>query len=162
MADRKALQKMVVQALQKIDFAGRYFAFCDTGPESSSADFTLEQQRSILAKTGGTFRYHRSERFFAHRDSQYGHQFRLHVAIRDGVVEFIFLVDIESICVGGVYSDLANQVASLTGTASSARGPYPVPIVQTTEQLEESIRFGWQLYTESCDAVHHALVEGPT
>lgn len=151
--DEKQLQAKLIEILAGIGFSTRYYAFCDLRKGVKGGAWGPEAYEAALGTTGLEFKYDKRERFYGHQESVGTCQLILNAAFRDGVLELVLAIRTPSGTVGGPFHLLALQSALSKDGDFVHTPPYPRIPFGSREELDEAVRFGFELYREARDLI---------
>lgn len=146
---KSALEAKLVALLARIDFARRYYAFCDQHADRTP-DRSLKRAdcERLLKTTGLAFKYESRERFFSYREPGSTLDLVLNVALAHGL-ELILTFRTPTGTLGGPFHVLAAEVAQLSEPGVAHDPPYPRLPYHDLEDLREALALGLDLYQEA-------------
>jgi len=136
-----------IELASSIEFGERYYAYCGrfqaTGPE-----IPLETQTQALKATGRTFRYHKSENFFAWRDSNgpEGCELGLNLILKYANLHWIIVFNTLTVRLGGPMNLVAFQAKRHAEPTFLPDPPNPMAHAATKAALAEALDQGLVLY----------------
>ncbi len=136
-----------LELLEGIDFADRYYAYCQKHEKRGPA-IPAPTQIEALAATGYTFSYEKREKFHAWLDVRGGNECELgvNVALDKGDCEWILVFRTPSGHLGGPFSGLALDVKRRTDPQYRHTPPYPTPNIANKRDLLDTLDEGLALY----------------
>lgn len=140
-------QARFIELAASANFGDRYYEYCarfrDVGPE-----FPLETQIDVLKETGRTFRYHKSEKFFAWRDSNApeGCELGLNLILRFAKLHWIIVFDTPTVKLGGPMNTVAFQAKRYEHPSFLPDPPNPMARAASKGVLARATQDGLSLY----------------
>ncbi len=147
-------QSRFLDLLTELRFPDRYYAYCAAHPKTGP-EVSLALQTQALSETGRTFRYDKSEKFYAWRDPKApeGCELGLNLNLREAHAEWILVFGTPSGHVGGTFA-ISALLAKRTREPNYRHAPpYPTPDISSSKELRAVLSEGLELYDEVAAAI---------
>lgn len=149
MVDKQILSRKLIEVLATVDFATRYYSFCDSQrAKVGETALTFKDFEAALRTMPLSVRYNSKEKFFLHEQADGPLHFSLRVAFTVSSIEMMLYLGIERAIVGGPFSVLAKQVAQLHNPNFNHSPAYPKLPFSDAEKLVDALQFGVSLFQD--------------
>ena len=150
MSDRETATTQLLDFLESIGFARRYYAYYErVRGRGRAAVVSSEMLEGALAATGLDFKYRAREKFYQYREERGGIEVGLNVAFPSSLVEFILVCKTGAGHIGAPYTQLARDIMVRADPNFTFSPPSPKLPFSNEQELREALAFGVGLFQET-------------